>query len=109
MEVTIKSVHLESPFVKRFETMCFLINCILLQGFYGEVYQGLLNSDQVKQVAVKRLRPEMYHKYQQEFDNEFRTMIRVQHPNCVRIIGQCINKDKGKFMFNVRSVYGLKQ
>lgn len=68
-----------------------------IQGFYGEVYEGLLNSDQVIQVAVKRLRPEMYNKYKQEFDNEFRTMIRVQHPNCVRIIGQCINKDSSMY------------
>ncbi len=42
----------------------------------------------VKSVAVKELKKEMYRKYAAEFEEEVKTMTKLSHPNIVKLLGQ---------------------
>ena len=46
----------------------------------------------VQDVAIKRLKQNMYEKFAAEFEKEFVIMIQLQHPNIVRIIGQSVER-----------------
>ncbi len=51
-----------------------------------------------RQVAIKRLKPEMYHKYEKEFDAECKIMIKLKHDNIVQILGQCPQRNEGIYI-----------
>jgi len=55
-------------------------------GGYGEVYKGVL--DNGIEIAVKKL----YHTpglVDEQFKKEFDSLMRVQHPNIIRLVGYC--------------------
>ncbi|XBI78613.1 hypothetical protein VPH35_088271 [Triticum aestivum] len=54
-------------------------------GTYGEVYKGVHNGEEI---AVKKLY-NMQGIDDTEFTNEFRNLMKVKHPNIVRLIGYC--------------------
>ncbi|XP_066341268.1 cysteine-rich receptor-like protein kinase 44 [Miscanthus floridulus] len=72
----------------------FGIDRMIGSGGYGIVYKGLYN-DQV--IAVKRL-----HQLQglddNAFDNEFRNLCKIRHPNIVGLIGYCHEISHRKFI-----------
>ncbi|XP_048527340.1 cysteine-rich receptor-like protein kinase 44 [Triticum urartu] len=54
-------------------------------GAYGEVYKGVHNGEEI---AIKKLY-NMQGIDDKEFTNEFRNLMKVKHPNIVRLIGYC--------------------
>ncbi|ELT87214.1 hypothetical protein CAPTEDRAFT_106132, partial [Capitella teleta] len=57
-------------------------------GHYGEVYKGWLRRKE--RVAVKTLKPSMEKEFSMEdFEKEFRLMVKLEHKNIIRMIGQC--------------------
>lgn len=54
-------------------------------GAYGEVYKGVHNGEEI---AIKKLY-NMQGIDDTEFTNEFRNLMKVEHPNIVRLIGYC--------------------
>jgi serine/threonine protein kinase len=69
---------------------------VYCQGHYGEVIKGKYTdeSGHVQDVAIKRLKKTMTEKYANEFEKEFRIMVRLEHSNIVRIIGRCHDSSK---------------
>lgn len=54
-------------------------------GGYGNVYRGVYDG---QEVAVKKLHP-IHGLDDKEFDNEFRNLREIRHPNVVRLLGYC--------------------
>ncbi|WVZ50796.1 hypothetical protein U9M48_002019 [Paspalum notatum var. saurae] len=54
-------------------------------GGYGDVYRGMYNGDEI---AVKKLHP-LQGLDDKEFDNEFRSLSKINHKNIIRLIGYC--------------------
>jgi len=54
-------------------------------GGYGNVYRGVYDG---QEVAVKKLHP-LHGLDDKEFDNEFRNLREIRHPNVVRLLGYC--------------------
>ncbi|CAL4991031.1 unnamed protein product [Urochloa decumbens] len=72
----------------------FSEKCKVGSGGYGEVYRGLL--DNGAEIAVKKL----YHTpglIDAQFKKEFDNLMRVQHPNIIRLVGYC-NETRKKYV-----------
>ena len=65
-----------------------------VQGHYGEVLKGKYTDEngRVQEVAIKRLKQNMYEKFATEFEKEFRIMVKLDHDNVVHIIGQSVER-----------------
>ena len=66
--------------------------------YKGRYDKAPLNSPtrNIIDVAVKSLKAEMVAQFQKEFEDEVKTMGALDHPNIVKLIGQCHRKDNGK-------------
>ncbi|KAM0823968.1 hypothetical protein ACQ4PT_070515 [Festuca glaucescens] len=75
---------------------------LLGKGGTGDVYKGVLQSGEI--IAVKRLVPSMV-RAQSLFENEVHHLMRLKHPNIVRLMGYCYETKKlyeeydGKMVF----------
>ena len=49
------------------------------------------------EVAIKSLKQDMVEQCQEEFEEEIRTMGKLDHPNIVKLIGQCHRMDNGNY------------
>ncbi|KAL1543681.1 non-specific serine/threonine protein kinase [Salvia divinorum] len=67
-------------------TQGFSSDLIIGDGSFGLVYKARLSSGAV--VAVKRLSPDAFQGLR-EFRAEMETLVRIRHPNIVRILGFC--------------------
>ena len=82
--------------------------CRCFQGFYGEVYLcklilGGADTPPIK-CAVKRLlhkaaNDEAYEKDMQEFERELKLMVPLEHPNIVKMYGECFYTYRGDSHF----------
>ncbi|GLU21723.1 hypothetical protein SLE2022_378460 [Rubroshorea leprosula] len=61
------------------------------EGGFGPVYKGIMHNG--REVAVKRLSMTS-NQGVQEFENEVKLIIKLQHKNLVRLLGYCLEKDE---------------
>ena len=54
------------------------------------------DSGVVQQVAIKCLKAKMCQKFSAEFEKEFKIMVNLDHPNVVKILGQCPLSERSK-------------
>lgn len=71
---------------------CYLHCCICrLQGNFGDVYKARLRSTN-KEVAVKTCRVTVPDEHKKKFLQEGRILKQYDHPNVVKLIGICVQK-----------------
>ena len=51
---------------------------------------------QNQDIAIKSLKPKMFKKFMGEFEREIKMMLKLEHNNIVKIIGQCPEYSDGK-------------
>ncbi|GLT69593.1 hypothetical protein SLA2020_417320 [Shorea laevis] len=61
------------------------------EGGFGPVYKGIMHNG--REVAVKRLSMTS-NQGVQEFENEVKLIVKLQHKNLVRLLGYCLEKDE---------------
>lgn len=82
--------HFNSPLpTPLFNAFCFLR--FLLQGNFGDVYKARLKSNK-NEVAVKTCRMTLPEEQKRKFLQEGRILKQYDHPNIVKLIGICVQK-----------------
>ncbi|MED6134161.1 hypothetical protein PIB30_034689 [Stylosanthes scabra] len=74
------------------------------EGGFGSVYRGRLIEG--REIAVKRLSEDSRQGIQ-EFKNEVKLIIKLQHRNLVRLLGCCIEKDEKMLVYEYMENRGL--
>ncbi|XP_066355691.1 G-type lectin S-receptor-like serine/threonine-protein kinase At1g67520 [Miscanthus floridulus] len=79
---------------------------LLGEGGFGKVYKGLLpNGDMI---AVKKLTSTMPGIKDRQFDNEVWHLMRLSHPNIVRLVGYCSHTEEILVLHQGKYVYAEK-
>lgn len=76
---------------------------VLGKGGFGVVYEGVLPDGEI--VAVKKLSNPLSHK---QFENEFALLMRLEHPNIVRLVGYCYEIENEHFPLDGKYVFAEK-
>jgi tyrosine-protein kinase Fer len=71
--------------------IALLMNLFLLKGNFGDVYKAKLRSTK-KDVAVKTCRMTLPDEQKRKFLQEGRILKQYDHPNIVKLIGICVQK-----------------
>ncbi|XP_034898841.1 G-type lectin S-receptor-like serine/threonine-protein kinase At4g27290 isoform X4 [Populus alba] len=94
--------ELELPFFNIDELACatnnFSVSNKLGQGGFGPVYKGTLTDG--REIAVKRLSKNSRQGLD-EFKNEVKHIVKLQHRNLVRLLGCCIERDENMLVYEL--------
>ncbi|XP_034898845.1 G-type lectin S-receptor-like serine/threonine-protein kinase At4g27290 isoform X1 [Populus alba] len=94
--------ELELPFFNMDELACatnnFSVSNKLGQGGFGPVYKGTLTDG--REIAVKRLSKNSRQGLD-EFKNEVKHIVKLQHRNLVRLLGCCIERDENILVYEL--------
>eukprot|EP00258_Populus_trichocarpa_P020788 XP_024436807.1 G-type lectin S-receptor-like serine/threonine-protein kinase At4g27290 isoform X2 [Populus trichocarpa] len=92
--------ELELPFFNMDELACatnnFSVSNKLGEGGFGPVYKGTLTDG--REIAVKRLSKNSRQGLD-EFKNEVKHIVKLQHRNLVRLLGCCIERDETMLVY----------
>lgn len=73
------------------EIECCSLQMMLIQGNFGDVYKAHLKTGK-KEVAVKTCRMTLPDEHKKKFLQEGRILKQYDHPNIVKLIGICVQK-----------------
>ncbi|KAL3577591.1 hypothetical protein D5086_019095, partial [Populus alba] len=94
--------ELELPFFNMDELACatnnFSVSNKLGEGGFGPVYKGTLTDG--REIAVKRLSKNSRQGLD-EFKNEVKHIVKLQHRNLVRLLGCCIERDENMLVYEL--------
>ncbi|RHN62557.1 putative protein kinase RLK-Pelle-DLSV family [Medicago truncatula] len=101
---TQSNTHPNLPFFSFKTIMTATRNCDLEnklgQGGFGSVYKGFLENGQ--EIAVKRLSRDSG-QGKEEFKNEIKLLVKLQHRNLVRLLGCCFEKEERMLVYEYLS------